>query len=230
LGCAVGRNCQSYEMTSGFYRTLEYDLSENHLDGVVEVLPDPKLMTWLCFVLPAPCCQQNSRQEGLNTSLRMHRSILIQKGTCVGFWHYQAERYAETKLRYVCTKKTKRDLRRWPLGSEARIQRTFLQWVWEWIDRRTNRRRPPIPKAVHTAFLNIWDETEVFYQISEFPNRAGRRARGCAWNDPGLGKWSGRTVEVISDRESNLTRNFRVKVDQSKLQHFWPQLAGQRAQ
>jgi dTDP-4-dehydrorhamnose 3,5-epimerase len=63
----------------------------------------------------------------------------------------------------------------------------------------TNRRALHIPEGCAHGFLTLEDETEVFYQISEFYRPEA--ARGVRWNDPAFAiVWPG-TVEVISDRD-----------------------------
>jgi dTDP-4-dehydrorhamnose 3,5-epimerase len=56
-----------------------------------------------------------------------------------------------------------------------------------------------VPEECGHAFLTLEDETEVFYQMSEFYNP--ELARGVRWNDPAFRiEWpSG--VEVISERD-----------------------------
>jgi len=47
--------------------------------------------------------------------------------------------------------------------------------------------------------LTLEDETEVFYQISEFYRPEA--ARGVRWNDPAFAIVWPETVEVVSDRD-----------------------------
>jgi dTDP-4-dehydrorhamnose 3,5-epimerase len=56
-----------------------------------------------------------------------------------------------------------------------------------------------IPEGFAHGFLTLEDNTEVFYQMSEF--FAPEQARGIRWNDPVFGiKWP-LDVQVISDRD-----------------------------
>ena len=56
-----------------------------------------------------------------------------------------------------------------------------------------------IPDGCAHGFLTLEDDTEVFYQMSEF--YSPESARGVRWNDPAFGIiWPG-NVEVISERD-----------------------------
>jgi dTDP-4-dehydrorhamnose 3,5-epimerase len=58
-----------------------------------------------------------------------------------------------------------------------------------------------IPEGCAHGFLTLEDETEVFYQMSEFYDEPS--ARGVRWNDPAFQiGWPGPVV-VISDRDMN---------------------------
>ena len=57
-----------------------------------------------------------------------------------------------------------------------------------------------IPQGFAHGFLTLEDDTEVFYQMSEFysPNHA----RGVRWNDPAFGiRWP-EGVQLISERDN----------------------------
>jgi dTDP-4-dehydrorhamnose 3,5-epimerase len=56
-----------------------------------------------------------------------------------------------------------------------------------------------VPEGCGHGLMTLEDETEVFYQISEFYNPES--ARGVRWDDPTFRiSWPG-TVEVISERD-----------------------------
>jgi dTDP-4-dehydrorhamnose 3,5-epimerase len=56
-----------------------------------------------------------------------------------------------------------------------------------------------VPEGCGHGFLTLEDETEVFYQMSEFYNP--QAARGVRWNDPAFQiDWPGE-VNVISERD-----------------------------
>ena len=58
-----------------------------------------------------------------------------------------------------------------------------------------------VPEGVAHGFQTLEDNTEVFYQMSEF--YAPESARGVRWNDPALGIQWPIEVEVISERDQN---------------------------
>ena len=62
-----------------------------------------------------------------------------------------------------------------------------------------NRRMVYIPEGFAHGFLTLEDNTEVFYQMSEF--YAPDHARGFRWNDPAFGIELPSDVKVISDRD-----------------------------
>jgi dTDP-4-dehydrorhamnose 3,5-epimerase len=56
-----------------------------------------------------------------------------------------------------------------------------------------------VPEGCGHGFLTLEDDTEVFYQMSEY--YSPEHARGVRWDDPSFGiRWPG-TVAVISDRD-----------------------------
>ncbi|HXK23385.1 MAG TPA: dTDP-4-dehydrorhamnose 3,5-epimerase family protein [Myxococcota bacterium] len=58
-----------------------------------------------------------------------------------------------------------------------------------------------VPKGVYHGFLTLADDTEVFYQMSEFYEPTS--AVGVRWNDPAFGiEWPGE-VRVISERDAS---------------------------
>jgi dTDP-4-dehydrorhamnose 3,5-epimerase len=58
-----------------------------------------------------------------------------------------------------------------------------------------------VPKGVYHGFLTLEDDTEVFYQMSEYYEPSS--AVGVRWNDPAFGiVWPGE-VRVISERDAS---------------------------
>jgi dTDP-4-dehydrorhamnose 3,5-epimerase len=58
-----------------------------------------------------------------------------------------------------------------------------------------------VPKGVYHGFLTLADDTEVFYQMSEFFEASA--ATGVRWNDPAFGIDWPEPVRVISERDAN---------------------------
>jgi dTDP-4-dehydrorhamnose 3,5-epimerase len=78
---------------------------------------------------------------------------------------------------------------------------TFKQWIGEELTAE-NRRMLYVPEGFAHGFETLVDDTEVFYQISEFytPQSEG----GVRWNDPAFGiRWPASDGVTINDRDRN---------------------------
>jgi dTDP-4-dehydrorhamnose 3,5-epimerase len=139
-------------------------------------------------------CQNEFKARGLNPCVaQCSISFNKRKGTLRGV-HYQARPYEETKL-VRCTAGAIYDV-----IVDVRLgSRAFKQWVATELT-AANRKMLYIPHGVAHGFLTLVDETEVFYQMSEFYHP--ECARGLRWNDPALAiEWPS-DVRVISERDS----------------------------
>jgi dTDP-4-dehydrorhamnose 3,5-epimerase len=58
-----------------------------------------------------------------------------------------------------------------------------------------------VPEGVHHGFLTLEDDTEVFYQMSQFYEPSA--AVGVRWNDPAFGIQWPAAVRVISERDAS---------------------------
>jgi len=127
-------------------------------------------------------CRKEFAAHGLNPDLvQCNISYNKKKGTLRGM-HYQAAPHGEVKL-VRCTRGSIYDvivdLRK---GSE-----TLRQWVGFELS-QGNRRLLYIPEGFAHGFQTLEDNTEVFYQMSEF--YFPELARGLRWNDKAVGiKW-----------------------------------------
>ena len=80
----------------------------------------------------------------------------------------------------------------------ARRSPTFKEWIAVDLT-AANRNMIYVPEGCAHGFLTLEDETEVFYQMSEFYHPEA--ARGVRWDDPAFRiVWPGR-AEVISERD-----------------------------
>jgi dTDP-4-dehydrorhamnose 3,5-epimerase len=76
---------------------------------------------------------------------------------------------------------------------------TFKQWIGEELTAQ-NRRMLYVPEGFAHGFETLEDNTEVFYQISQFytPQSEG----GVRWNDPAFGiSWPASDGVIINDRD-----------------------------
>jgi len=164
---------------------------ETKVPGVMEVHMEPKADERGFFA--RSWCREEFEQHGLRSNVvQCSISFNSRKGTLRGM-HYQAGRYAESKL-VRCTKGAVYDV---ALDMRPSSE-TFLQWVGTELTAE-NHVALYIPEGCAHGFLTMEDETEVFYQMSE--SYHPEAACGVRWNDPIFNiAWPG-TVEVISARD-----------------------------
>lgn len=120
-------------------------------------------------------CENEFKKHRLNSNLvQCNISFNKKKGTLRGM-HYQITPYEEDKL-VRCTKGAIYDA-----IIDLRLKsKTYKQWVSVELTSE-NRKMLYIPKGFAHGFQTLEDNTEVFYQMSEFYN--GHCARGIRWND-----------------------------------------------
>jgi dTDP-4-dehydrorhamnose 3,5-epimerase len=124
-------------------------------------------------------CQREFEAHGLNPRL-VQCSISYNKsrGTLRGI-HYQTAPYEESKL-VRCTSGSIYDV-----IIDLRPQSpTFRQHVGLVLTAR-NHKMLYVPEGFGHGFLTLEDNTEVFYQMSEF--YSADHAKGVRWNDPAFG-------------------------------------------
>jgi dTDP-4-dehydrorhamnose 3,5-epimerase len=164
---------------------------ETKLPGVFEIQVEPHIDERGFFA--RLWCQKEFEAKGLNPELvQCSVSVNTGKGTLRGM-HFQAHPHEETKL-VRCTKGAIYDVVLDLRPSSPRFRDWFAV-----VLTAVNRKMVYIPEGCAHGFLTLEDDTEVFYQMSEFYN--AESARGVRWNDPAFGiTWPGK-VEVISERD-----------------------------
>jgi dTDP-4-dehydrorhamnose 3,5-epimerase len=168
--------------------------AETGLAGVFEVYPEPHsderglfARTW---------CQKEFADRGLSGKLaQCSTSFNARRGTLRGL-HYQAAPFAEAKL-VRCTAGAIYDIALDLRESST----TFLQWHGAHLNSR-NRHALYVPEGCAHGFLTIEDDSEVFYQMTEFYH--AESARGVRWDDPAFDIVWPEKVAVISDRDRAL--------------------------
>jgi dTDP-4-dehydrorhamnose 3,5-epimerase len=161
------------------------------LSGVVEIQIELKCDERGFFA--RSWCQQEFESNGLNSRLvQCNVSFNTRKGTLRGM-HYQAAPYREAKL-VRCTRGAIYDV----VVDLRRESPTFRQWIGATLT-ADNRHMLYVPEGCGHGFLTLENETEVFYQMSEFYHSA--LARGVRWNDPAFGIEWPTAVEQISERD-----------------------------
>jgi dTDP-4-dehydrorhamnose 3,5-epimerase len=164
---------------------------ETKLQGVFEIhlelKPDERGFFARCW------CQEEFTRQRLNPKVvQCSMSFNARKGTLRGL-HYQVAPYPETKV-VRCTRGAIYDV-----VVDLRPQSpTFKDWIAVVLT-ATNRRMVYVPEGCAHGFLTLEDETEIFYQMSEFYN--AESARGVRWDDPAFQIVWPNAVEVISERD-----------------------------
>ncbi len=138
-------------------------------------------------------CQQEFSNRGLDPNLvQSSMSFNHKQGTLRGM-HLQLPPSAEVKL-VRCTQGAIYDV----IVDLRLNSATYLQWIGIKLT-ADNRTGLYIPKGFAHGFQTLADNTEVFYQISEFYNP--NLARGFRWNDPIIKINWPTMVSTISDRD-----------------------------
>jgi len=164
---------------------------ETRLPGVFEIHLEPKADERGFFA--RAWCQREFEAQGLHSSLvQCNISFNRRKGTLRGM-HYQAQPYAEAKL-VRCTRGALYDV----VLDLRPDSPTHKEWIAAVLT-GDKRNMIYVPVGCAHGFLTLTDETEVFYQMSEFYNPEA--ARGVRWDDPAFKIIWPEPVEVISKRD-----------------------------
>jgi dTDP-4-dehydrorhamnose 3,5-epimerase len=138
-------------------------------------------------------CQREFGAQGLDSRLvQCNVSFNLRRGTLRGM-HYQVKPFEEAKL-IRCTTGSIHDV----VVDIRPGSRTFGQHFGLVLS-SDNRRMLFVPEGCAHGFLTLSDNTEVFYQMSQF--YSGEHARGFRWNDPLFAIDWPSAVEVISLRD-----------------------------
>jgi len=139
-------------------------------------------------------CRQEFSKYGLNPNLvQCSVSFNHKLGTLRGM-HYQIAPYEEAKL-LQCIAGAIYDV-----VIDLRCDSpTFTEWIAVELTAE-NHRMLYVPENFAHGFQTLKDNTEVFYQISQF--HAPEYARGIRWDDPAFGIHWPDTTRIISDRDA----------------------------
>jgi dTDP-4-dehydrorhamnose 3,5-epimerase len=164
---------------------------ETKLPGVVEIDLEPHSDARGFFA--RGWCQEEFEKHNLNSKVvQCNVSFNVRKGTLRGI-HYQGAPYPESKL-VRCTMGAIYDV-----VVDLRPQSpSFRDWIGVSLT-AVNRHMVFVPEGCGHGFLTLEDNTEVFYQMSEFYHPG--LARGVRWNDPAIQIVWPAAVEVISERD-----------------------------
>lgn len=140
-------------------------------------------------------CADEFKNYGLNPSLvQCNISYNRKKGTFRGM-HFQAAPFEEAKV-VRCTSGAIFDV----IVDLRPESPTYRQHIGAVLSAE-NRRMLYVPERFAHGFITLEDETEVFYQMSEF--YAPECAKGFRWNDPSFNIELPLEISVISQRDRN---------------------------
>jgi dTDP-4-dehydrorhamnose 3,5-epimerase len=141
-------------------------------------------------------CAREFSEQGLDSgTVQCNLSFNHQRGTLRGM-HYQIPPHAETKL-VRCIRGSIYDV----IIDLRPESPTYTHWFGAELS-ADNRSMLYIPKGFAHGYQTMEDNTEVFYQVSEF-YRPGSEG-GVRWNDPRFGIEWPLEVSVISAKDQAL--------------------------
>ena len=140
-------------------------------------------------------CLTEFEEHGLNPDLvQCNVSFNKKKGTLRGM-HYQSAPHAEAKL-VRCTMGALYDV----IIDLRPDSPTFKQWFGVEMTAE-NRRALYVPEGFAHGFQTLEDDTEVFYQTSEFYHP--ENARGVRYDDPAFGiEWPSSHITISPQDKS----------------------------
>lgn len=142
-------------------------------------------------------CQREFEENGLNFNfVQCNISFNKKKATLRGM-HYQVGHSSEAKL-IRCTQGSVYDV----IIDLIPRSETYKEWTAVELSAE-NRKMLFVPEHFAHGFYTLEENTEVFYQMSEF--FAPERACGIRWNDPVFNiVWPG-DVAVISEKDATIS-------------------------
>jgi dTDP-4-dehydrorhamnose 3,5-epimerase len=164
---------------------------DTKIEGVFEIRPE--LIHDERGFFARTWCRKEFEAHGLSPHVvQCNVSFNRQKGTLRGM-HYQVGEHAEAKL-VRCTKGSI-----WDVAIDIRPESsTYRSWVAVVLTAAAHNMLY-IPEGCAHGFLTLEDETEIFYQMSQF--YSPESGRGIRWDDPAFRITWPAGVEVISERD-----------------------------
>ena len=164
---------------------------KTRLEGAFIIEPDAQADDTGFYV--RSWCQHEFEFLGLNKRpVQSNVSFNKKRGTLRGL-HYQADPYSEAKL-VRCTLGAVYDV----IVDLRQESPTYLQWMSAELTQK-NRRLLYVPEGFAHGFMTLRDNTEVFYQMTQF--YMPEFSRGIRWDDPQFDiRWP-MQVSVISEKD-----------------------------
>lgn len=138
--------------------------------------------------------EKEFESQGINPRMAECNISFSRKRYTIRGMHYQSAPHAQAKL-VRCTKGAIYDV----IIDLRPESPTFKQWIGEELTAE-NRRMLFVPGGFAHGFQTLVDDTEVFYQVSDFyaPETAG----GVRWNDPAFAiRWPASDGVIINERD-----------------------------
>jgi dTDP-4-dehydrorhamnose 3,5-epimerase len=123
-------------------------------------------------------CVREFAEHGLHPNFVQASISFNEVAATLRGLHYQAEPHPEIRL-VRCSAGSIYDV----IVDLREASPTYLKWHGEMLSAQ-NRRALYVPTGFAHGFVTLEDESEVFYQMSEF--YFPELARGVRWNDPAL--------------------------------------------
>ena len=140
-------------------------------------------------------CRQEFEVHGLNIRLaQCNISFNKRKGTLRGM-HYQLAPHAEAKL-VRCTRGAIYDV----IIDLRPDSSTFKQWISLELSAE-NHRMLYVPEGFAHGYQTLENNTEIFYQVSEFYHPESER--GVRWDDPVFGIEWPLSMKIISAKDQS---------------------------
>ena len=140
--------------------------------------------------------EKEFENQGINPRMAECNISFSKKRYTIRGMHYQSAPHAQAKL-VRCTKGAIYDV----IIDLRPESPTFKQWIGEELT-EDNRRMLYAPAGFAHGFQTLVDNTEVFYQVSEF--YAPKAEGGVRWNDPVFGiEWRATDGITINDRDQS---------------------------
>ncbi len=166
--------------------------TETELPGAYTIDIDPR-EDERGFFARAWCAEEFAQYDLVTRVAQSNVSYNARRGTLRGM-HYQVPPHAEVKI-VRCTRGAIYDVIV-DLRPESSTRR---RWIGVELS-ADNRRMLYVPEGFAHGFQTLEDDTEAFYQVSEF--YAPGAERGLRWNDPALGiEWPLPDDPIVSEKD-----------------------------
>ena len=145
------------------------------------------------FFARAWCAEEFAQYDLVTRVAQSNVSYNARRGTLRGM-HYQVPPHAEVKI-VRCTRGAIYDV----IVDLRPESSTHRRWIGVELS-ADNRRMLYVPEGFAHGFQTLEDDTEAFYQVSEF--YAPGAERGLRWNDPALGiEWPLPDDPIVSEKD-----------------------------